>query len=189
MGTPSPIWSRSPQLIAPRAIPLRGAERPARRLEGWSTPNAKRCQPAGTGARPILERRQQYGATDKTCRRAGRHRANLAPIGVCPPGPWGSITACCRPLGVSIAVKSTDLNVRAVHRVVVVPPPACDCIEQCPVCSMRCLGGPARYRDLHMCRGLHQWGARPEPTLVRVRAAHPLQARIRFETDLIDSAE
>jgi hypothetical protein len=54
---------------------------------------------------------------------------------------------------------------------------------------MQCLGAPARYRDLHMCRGLHQWGARHEPILVRVRATRPVEPRIRFENDLIGSME
>jgi hypothetical protein len=86
-------------------------------------------------------------------------------------------------------VKSPSLNLRTDGGVVVAPPTACDCAELCPVCSTQCLGGPARYQDLHMCRGLHQWGARPEPILVRVRAIHPVETRIRFENDLVGSAD
>ena len=38
------------------------------------------------------------------------------------------------------------------------PNTARDCGEPCPTCAEPCLGGPVRYRSLHMCGALHQWG-------------------------------
>jgi len=59
--------------------------------------------------------------------------------------------------------------VRTVVRPAVPAPPslppqpgtAADCAAACPTCAMPCLGGPVRYRALHMCRQRHQWGALP----------------------------
>lgn len=36
-----------------------------------------------------------------------------------------------------------------------------DCRALCPYCGKRCLGGPARYANQHMCVDLHRWTTRP----------------------------
>ena len=42
-------------------------------------------------------------------------------------------------------------------------PIGADCAQRCPVCQGRCLGGPARYLDLHLCGNQHQWALRRWP--------------------------
>lgn len=59
------------------------------------------------------------------------------------------------------------------------------CRQSCPVCARRCLGGPARYTDRHLCPDMHQWGQPRDPVAevpanvpadtIERRTGHPAQ--------------